>query len=122
MAGGREKAVKECLIMESSQVGFKIGLQGTIVQGEGARVKFYFSKLFECNTRNTEKCMIGQFRGKFVYRGSLGNVCRTQSNGGAKVSPPIWKPARKKWLKYGIEKRLGGFVFANILKLVIYIA
>jgi hypothetical protein len=46
---------------------FKIGLQGTTVGGEGARVKLYVSELFECNTCNTEEGMIGQSRGKFVY-------------------------------------------------------
>jgi hypothetical protein len=94
--GGCEKAVKECLIMESGRAGFKIGLQGTTVRGEGARVKLYVSELFECNTRNTEEGMIGQSRGKFVYRGSPGNVCRTQNNGGANVSPPIREPAIEK--------------------------
>jgi hypothetical protein len=63
--------------MESSRAGFKIGLQGTTVRGEGARVKLYVLKRFECNTCNTEEGVIGQSRGKFVYRGSLGNVCRT---------------------------------------------
>jgi hypothetical protein len=82
--------------MESGRAGFKIGLQGTIVRGEGTRVKLYVSELFECNTRNTEEGVIGQSRGKFVYRGSPGNVCRTQNNGGANVSPPIREPTIEK--------------------------
>jgi hypothetical protein len=45
--------------MESSWASFKIGLQGTTVRGEGARVKLYVSELFECNTRNTEEGVIG---------------------------------------------------------------
>jgi hypothetical protein len=65
---------------------FKIGLQGTTVRGEGARVKLYVLELFECNTCNIEEGMIGKSRGKFVYRGSLGNVCRTQINGSENVS------------------------------------
>jgi len=45
---------------------------------------------------NTEEGVIGQSRGKFIYRGSLGNVCRTQNNGGVKVSLPIREPTIEK--------------------------
>jgi hypothetical protein len=93
---GQEREVKECLIIESGQAGFKIGFQGTTVGGKGARVKLYVSEAFECNMHNTEEGMTGQARGKFVYRRSLGNVCRTQNNGGANVSPLIPEPAIKK--------------------------
>jgi hypothetical protein len=82
----------------------------------------YVSEVFECNTHNTEEGMTGQSRGKFVYRGSLGNVCRTQNNGGANVSPPIREPAIEKVAQVWNRETAGGFVFANILKLVIYIA
>jgi hypothetical protein len=82
--------------MESSRAGFKIGLQGTTVRGEGARVKLYVSELFECNMHNTEEGMIGQSRRQFVYLKSLGNICRTWNNGGANVIPPIHEPAIEK--------------------------
>jgi hypothetical protein len=62
---------------------------------------------------------MGQSRGQFVYRGTPGNVCRSQNNGSAIVSPPIREPAIEKVAKYGIGKRSVGLVFANILKFVI---
>ena len=39
---------------------------------------------------------MGQPKGKFAYRGILGNVCRTQNNGSANVSPPIREPTIEK--------------------------
>jgi hypothetical protein len=45
---------------------YKIGLQGTTVEGEGARVKLYVSELFECNTRNNEEGMVRQPEGQEV--------------------------------------------------------
>jgi hypothetical protein len=89
-------AIKECLIIESGREGFKIGLQGTTVGGEGPRVKLYVSEFFECKTHNTEEGMMGHSRGQFVYRRSPGNVCRTQNNGSANMSPPIREPTIKK--------------------------
>jgi hypothetical protein len=56
---GWEREVKECPIIEISREGFKIGLQGTTVGGEGTRVKLYISNFFECNMHNTEEGMIG---------------------------------------------------------------
>ena len=45
---------------------------------------------------NMEEGMMGQSKGKFVYHGSLGNVCRTRNNGSVNVSLPIWELAIKK--------------------------
>ena len=82
--------------MESGRVGFKIGLQDTTIRGEDPRVKLYVSEVFECKTHNTEEGMMGRSIEKFLYRRSPGNVCRTQNNGGANVSPPIREPAIEK--------------------------
>jgi hypothetical protein len=43
------------------------------IEGEGIRVKLYFSELFECNTRNNEEDMVGkpeaqEFRGDGRHR------------------------------------------------------
>jgi hypothetical protein len=56
---GQEREVKECLIIERGREGSNIGLQGTTVGREGARVKLYILELFECNMHNTEEGMIG---------------------------------------------------------------
>jgi hypothetical protein len=62
---------------------------------------------------------MGQSNGQFVYRGTLGVVCRSRNNGSAILSPPVREPAIEKVAKYGIGKRSVGLVFANILKFVI---
>jgi hypothetical protein len=77
-------------------VGFKKGLQGTTIRGEGPRVKLCVSELFECKTHNKEEAMMGQSRGQFVYRGTPSIVFRPQNNGSTIVSPSVWEPTIKK--------------------------
>jgi hypothetical protein len=45
---------------------YKIGLQGTTIEGEGTRVKLYVSDPFEGKTQNNEKVMVGQSEGEEV--------------------------------------------------------
>jgi len=42
----QQRAIKECLIIKSGWAGFKIGLQGTTIKGEGPRVKLYVLEIF----------------------------------------------------------------------------
>jgi hypothetical protein len=97
-------------------VGFKIGFQGTTVRAEGPRVKLYVSNFFECKTHNTEESMMGQTRGKFVYRGSPGNVCKTQNNGSANVSPPIREPAIEKLVQVCNRETVGTIRFRQYIE------
>jgi hypothetical protein len=48
---------------------------------------------------------MGQSSGQFVYRGTLGTVCRPRNIGSAIVRPPVREPAIEKVAKYGIGKR-----------------
>jgi hypothetical protein len=62
---------------------------------------------------------MGKSSDQFVYRGIPGSFCRSQNNGSAILSLPIWEITIKKVAKYGIGKRSVKLVFTNILKFVI---
>jgi hypothetical protein len=62
---------------------------------------------------------MGQSSGQFVYRETLGVVCRLWNNGSVILSPPVQEPTIEKVAKYGIGKWLVGLDFINILKFVI---
>jgi hypothetical protein len=54
--------------------------------------------------------MMAELGGQFVYRGTLGVVCKSQNNGSSMLSTPAREPAIKKVVKYGMGKRLAGLV------------
>jgi hypothetical protein len=45
---------------------------------------------------------VHKFAYQFVYRGTLGSICRIQSNRGPVLSPPDREPTIQKVAKYGM--------------------
>jgi hypothetical protein len=58
-------------------------------------------------TQNNRSAMLSEpvrkFACQFVYRGTLGAICRIQSNRGPVLSPPDREPVIQKVAKYGMR-------------------